>query len=611
MSNPNLSPVERAAQAAWKPQDLRTPWEWAEDNVEVDRSSPMPGKWKSNNSPWVRDLMECAANKTIRFIAVKCSAQSSKTQTLLNLLLWVIGEDPGPTMYVMANKDDAQYFVRDRFAPMLANCETVKKDQLRETKLNFTFRSMPLYFVGAGSPGKLQGKPMKRLFLDEVRNYPPGALETVLKRVTAFGQLSQVFIVSTPDNKGDAVDQAFLRGDQRTFHFPCPKCQAQQQLKLENLKCEHPETLTACKFSEVPGAKENGQWNFEVLGKAVRLVCVKCGHLMTDTHTVRKLICRTGNFIRMNPKAEPSDVSYTWSAMLPWWVSWRGIVKEYLLALESARSGNIEPLRTFITETMGEAWEDRLGVIEDYGFLEARKDDYDYGEVWPQAVRRFMAADKQEKGGEHYWYVVREFGRFGASRLITHGRCNTFAELQEIRKQNNINETSALIDSGYKAQQVYRFCISSNWKAFKGESRDYFLVHMPHPKNPKLTVTVRQFWNRSQAVAYNEQTRAKIGNLPLYMFCNDATNDLLAEYQTGLIGTWTVPKNCSREYLKQQVGDVRREKQDAKGQLSFYWHTVSDNHYRDCERMILTAAVITKVINSAPLPEPKPVVTKA
>lgn len=581
------------------------PWEWAEAHVEVDSSSPMPGKWKANNSPWVKELMECAANKRIRFIAVKCSAQSSKTQTLLNLLLWCIAEDPGPTMYVMANKDDAQDFVRDRFSPMLTNCEPVKKNKLRETKLNFTFRTMPLYFVGAGSPGKLQGKPMKRLFLDEVRNYPPGALETVLKRVTAFGQLAQVFIVSTPGNKGDAVDQAFLRGDQRTIHFPCPKCCTPQQLKLENLKCEHPETLQACKFSEVPGAKVNGQWNFEVLGKAVRLQCVKCGHLMADTPTVRKTICRTAYFIRMNPNAEESDVSMTWSAMLPWWVSWRGIVKEYLLALDAARHGNIEPLRTFITETMGEVWEDRLGVIEDYGFLEARKEDYDYGDVWPQSVRRFMAADKQEKGGEHYWYVIREFGQFGASRLITHGRCSTFAELEEIRKQYNINATSALIDSGYKAQQVYRFCISNNWKAFKGEGRDYYLVHKPHPKNPKQVITVRQIWNKSQAVAYNEQTRARIGNLPLYMFCNDATNDLLAEYQTGLVGTWTIPKNCAREYLKQQVGDVRREKQDAKGRLSFYWHTVADNHLRDCERMILTAAIITNVLNAPPPPVPK------
>lgn len=611
--NANLSPVERAAMAAWKPQDIRLPWEWCEDHVEVDNTSPMPGKWRSSNSPWVKEVMEQAAEKRVRHIAVKCSAQSSKTQTVLGLLGWCICEDPGPTMYVMANKDDAEDFVRDRASPMLDACEPVKALKVRETKLNFTFRTMPLYFLGAGSKGKLQGKPMKRLFLDEVRNYPPGSLETVKKRVTAFGQLAQIFIISTPGNKGDAVDQAFLRGDQRTFHFPCPKCGTLQQLKLEHLKCEHPDTHQACKFEELPGAreldadgKETGRWNFEILGRAIRLQCVsaKCGHLISDTPTERKAICRMGHFIRMNPNAEPCDVSFTWNAMLPWWVSWRGIVKEYLLALDAARMGNIEPLRTFVTETLGEAWEDRLGVIEDFGFLEGRKAEYDYGEVWPAAERRFMAADKQEKGGEHYWYIIRDFGKFGASRLVTHGRCNTFAELEAIRREYKIGDTSALIDSGYKAQQVYRFCLSSKWKAFKGEARDYYLVPKPHPQNPKMTITGRQLWNKSTAVAYNVETKLRIGNLPLYLFCNEATNDLLAEYMTGLVGEWTIPKNTAREFLRQMTGDVRKEHTDSRGVLSYQWHTVSDNHYRDCERMILTAAIIVGIVN-APAPAAK------
>ena len=607
--NPNLSPVERAAMAAWKPQDIRLPWQWCEEHVEVDKTSPMPGMWKSNNSPWVKEVMELAADKRVRFIAVKCSAQSSKTQTVLNLLAWCIAEDPGPTMFVQANKDDAQDFVRDRFSPTLSHCQPAKSLLLRETKLNFTFRTMPLYFVGAGSPGKLQGKPMKRLFLDEVRNYPPGALETVMKRVAAFGQLAQVFIISTPGMKGDAVDQAFQRGDQRTFHFPCPKCGTMQQLKLENLKGEHPDTHQACKFEEVPGARERsedgqetGRWNFDVLGNAIRLQCVKCGHLMADTPTERKTICRSGHFIRMNPNAEPCDVSFTWSALLPWWVSWRGIVKEYLLAVAAAKEGNIEPLKTFVTETLGEAWEDRLGIIEDYGFLKARMFDYSYGEVWPEAQRRFMAADVQEKGGEHYPFVIREFAGFGKSRLVMDGTARTLAELQKIRTDMNIGPTSALIDTGYKAQEIYRFCVSNNWKAFKGESRNYFLVAKPNPANPRLSVAVRQIWNKSVAVVYNPATRAKVANIPLYLMANDAINDELAAYIAGLCGEWTIPKDVTKNYLTELAGDVRKRVTDARGIESTKWFTVGPNHKRDCERMIHAAALITGTL--APPPPP-------
>jgi hypothetical protein len=46
-----MFPDEKAAREAWKPQDLRKPWEWAEDNITVDNTSPMPGRWRSANSP--------------------------------------------------------------------------------------------------------------------------------------------------------------------------------------------------------------------------------------------------------------------------------------------------------------------------------------------------------------------------------------------------------------------------------------------------------------------------------------------------------------------------------------------------------------------------------
>jgi hypothetical protein len=77
-----------------------------------------------------------------------------------------------------------------------------------------SFSAMPFYFVGAGSPSKLQSKPIRWLFLDEVRNYPPGALDTVLKRTRAVWN-SRRLIISTPDRKDDAVYRAYLAGDQR------------------------------------------------------------------------------------------------------------------------------------------------------------------------------------------------------------------------------------------------------------------------------------------------------------------------------------------------------------------------------------------------------------
>jgi hypothetical protein len=48
--------------AACKPADRRPPWEWCEEHVQVDETSPLPGRWRSDASPWVRAVMEDFSN---------------------------------------------------------------------------------------------------------------------------------------------------------------------------------------------------------------------------------------------------------------------------------------------------------------------------------------------------------------------------------------------------------------------------------------------------------------------------------------------------------------------------------------------------------------------
>src|SRR5437867_7826692 len=78
--------------------------------------------------------MEVVADNRVSDIAIKCSAQSSKTQTFLNLACWCVSEDPGPAMWVMAAKDEAETFVRDRAAPTFKNCRLVEGAKIRESK---------------------------------------------------------------------------------------------------------------------------------------------------------------------------------------------------------------------------------------------------------------------------------------------------------------------------------------------------------------------------------------------------------------------------------------------------------------------------------------------
>lgn len=527
--------------------------------------------------------MEVFADNRVTDISVQCSAQSSKTQTVINLCCWAISEDPGPAMWVMASKDDVMDFVRDRFSPTVNACQPAAETIIAEERLEFVFASCPLYFVGAGSPAKLQSKPIRWLFLDEVRNYPPGALDTVLKRTRAFWNTRRL-IISTPSLENDAVDRAFKAGDQRVLHINCPACSQLQPLKLDQLKWDTNEET-----------KPGGNWNFDKLASTIRYECISCGHKIHDTPIERKSLARSTKFVRMNPSAPRHRVSFHWNALVPPWVSWRSVVEEFLTARRAARNGDTSPLKTFVNETLGEPWKDQLGEIEDFDFLLARKADYDFGDEWSEEIVRFMSADRQAYGGEHYWYVIRAFGRLGHSRLVAYGRCNSTLELEEIRKAHGVPIANRVIDSGFKASEVYRFCRSTGWKPFKGDDAECFII-----KDKAFERAVRRIWQKTLVdPAFGTRLQGRVKPLPLYRWSNPSFKDLLFEHMTGLVGEWTFPHTIGRDYLKQVTAEVRVEERDARGHLRYRWHQrAKDNHLLDCELMLMVAAAIAGLVTS-------------
>lgn len=583
-----MSPLVKGFSLAVRPSDRRPPWQWCEDHVVVDSTSPMPGKWRSDSSPWVREVMEEFADNRVQDISVMCSAQSSKTQTLMGCLCWAISEDPGPGMWVMAAKDEAKTFVRDRVTPTLEGCKLVAEQIQTAESLEFTFATMPLYFAGAGSPSKLQSKPIRWLILDEVRNYPPGALDTVLKRTRAFWNSRRV-IVSTPDMENDAVDRAFKAGDQRVFHIKCPNCAQLQPMKWEQMK------WTKNEFT-----KPGGVWDFDALATTIHFECVSCKHRIQDTPMERKALARDGKFVKMNPGAPKHRVSFQWNAMLPPWVRWRSLVEEFINARDAIRKGDVKPMKTFVNETLGEPWKDQLGEIEDFDFLLARRGDWQFGDAWPEERVRFMSADRQAAGGEHYWYVIRAFSVTGKSRLISYGRCNTIAELEKIRIDNNVPAANCGMDSGYKASEVYRFCQATGWKAFKGDDADYFTTAIRLAQDPSKKRVVRRLYQKSSVdPAFGTRLQGRVRALPLWRWSNPGLKDLLFSHMTGFVSGWELPSEIGRDYLKQLSAEHRVEEKDARGHVKYRWHQKhKDNHLLDCELMIMVMALITNLVQS-------------
>ncbi|HNQ90700.1 MAG TPA: phage terminase large subunit family protein [Verrucomicrobiota bacterium] len=429
--------------------------------------------------------------------------------------------------------------------------------------------------------------PWRSLTADEIRNYAPGRLEMLLKRTRSFWN-SRRFLISTPGTKGDAMDTAYRAGDQRVWNFECPACGQLQPLKFEQLKWDSNDMT-----------KPEGKWRFDALAETIRFECAGCGHRIKDTPVDRRWIENHGRFVPQNPNAPRSRVSYTWNALLPHWIEWRSIIEECLAAVDAMRvGGDIEPMFTFVTETLGEPWDlDRWMVTGDDYLLE-RKGDYDFGDPWPLEQTRFLAADRQARGGEHYFWVARAFGPGAASRLLAYGRCATTTDLEQIRQQLKVPLVNAMIDSGLKASEVYRFCMGAGWKAMKGDEAEWFLG-----QDPRTRKTVRRTWRRVLVDPNLGSRKSRAPrHLPLFQWSNPSIKDHLALFTHGVVGQWTIPKQTGRDYIEQMTAEVREEREDSRGRIKVLWiQKRRDNHYLDCELMIDAAAVISGGLKPAQL----------
>lgn len=610
------NPVSYAAALAWKPADLRPPWQWAEENYYIPVSS-MPGRWRSDNSPWVKQLMEDFADNSVEQITVLCSAQSAKTETMLVLLNWIVAEDPSPTMWVTSSDEEALKFANERLMPSLRMCPPVAKqipvDRTLAKSMEILFPTMMLEAVGANSKAKLQSRSRRFLLLDEVRNWPAWALPMVRARATTWWN-SRIVILTTPEKERDTVHMQFLEGTQFHYHVPCLNpagCDYRGPLDWANMRAEHPTERTAddrpkcVKWADLPNARGNdGVWNFDVIAPHVRYVCPRCGHLQSDHPQARRRLTHEGNWVAHNPNAPTiprKKRSYTWNALLPTWIKWASLVQQFILAENALEFGDHEPLKAFITEKLGQPWQDRLRFAKSEGYLDARVSNFDPKAPWPNEARRFMMIDVQGKGGRHFYYSIHAFAQGGHHRVLHWGKAWSVEELRSEAVEWKVPPANVGIDSGHWASEVYGYIMESGvlssgdyaWKAMKGDKAPHYLVE-----------GVRQPWTWSWVDPFlgdKDKRQGTVRPLRQVLFSKLAMLDRAEAAMRGLGPTLEICEGgpVLHEYKMQLTAYERFEKpKKASGEIVVEWiQKRPDDHWSSTFRMAMVSAIATGLMD--------------
>ena len=353
----------------WRLPERIPPWKWCEENVKNIPYSPIPGHFKSANSPWVREAMEAMSDPDIRLVSIVAPVQSSKTIGAELCLCYIVANFPGPCLWLSQTDADAKDQAEARLHKLFSECDAVKKlfpadRHKKKTQTVFFSNGMTLWVLGAHAKSNLQSRSIRWLIGDETWQWPNGHMQQAEARVTAFFLLGKCIFLSQGGMENDDTHRKFETTDMREWEFKCPKCGKYQPYKWSNIEWDK-------NYRD-----GEGRMDFAKVRSSVRLVCEFCKHEIADSDANRRLLNSSAKFVPQNPNAPTTKAGFHWNSLAS--MSWGELAEMYLRAKESCRRGDLEDLKNFYQKRLALPW----GDLEEDFTLDISPSGYRMGDDW-------------------------------------------------------------------------------------------------------------------------------------------------------------------------------------------------------------------------------------
>jgi phage terminase large subunit GpA-like protein len=590
-----MSAIDEIWKRVWRVPDRRPPWQWCEDHISAIPYSPTPGRFRSEHSPWLREVMEALVDPAVRLVSIMASVQTGKTTAPELTLCYIIANLPGPALWLDQTDDDAKDVSQSRLQKLFEVCAPVEtllptgvhRHRRKHSSVQFN-NGMTLWILGAHNKTNLQRRSIRWLIGDETWRWPEGHMAEAEARVTAFGWLGKCIFLSQGGEENDDTHRKFLTTDQREWTWCCTECATRQPWRWESVE-----------WSKT--AKDDaGEWDFAEVRRTTSMRCEACGHHYDDHDRTRRLLNATGSFVSQNPRAAAENVGFHWNALCA--MSWGALAELYLRAKAAARKGDLSLLMQFYQKRLGLPWRE---WDEDYK-VEVVRSGYKRGETWEEEggidrggriIESSVAADGApapvplrvltvDCQMDHLFAVVRSWSATGSSRLVWHERILTFTDVETLQERFGIHSSLVFLDAGHATYDVYRECSKRGWVALIGDRRPVY-AHKGRD-------------GRTQMRFYSPRRKVVLGaskGCNVHYWSNLNIKDTLARLrrnQDPAKGpTWEVPDDVGEDYLAQLESEHRTKEKGV-----WMWKQIGNrpNHYLDCEAMQACAATMLKIV---------------
>lgn len=556
-----------AISAALKAPEKLTVSQWAEKYRILDESSNFSGRWSNDITPYLVGIMDSFNDPYIQEINFVKPTQVGGTEAMLNMLGWIIMDNPSPTMIIYPTDDLAKDTSNDRIKPSLTKTPEIAERFYKNAskELNIKFRGMSVYLRGSNSPSKLASKPIKFLFFDEIDKMEGATRKEASpynlakERTRTYTYSKKIYTTSTPTIKTNYVWTIHEAADeQRCFYVPCPHCGEYIVLRWKQIH-----------FRD----DENGELTNEERVKDAVYVCQECGSGITDKDKIKMLRKGEWRDTKKTCVGKARRVSFWLNALYSRFLTWSEIALEFLNSKDDP-----DKLQNFVNSWLAETWEDTKLKTSAELILERQTDLPEFKiPNWCKILTG--GVDVQENC--MYW-TIRAFGDHITSQNVAHGQTYSFNEVEQVMNLQYETEDGVpvvvnlcLVDSGYNADATYDFCAqNADWALpSKGSSN-------PMQSHYKFSTV-----NKTASMAYG---------MNLVIVDTDKYKDMIASRmrRENGSGSWMVYKGCDREYADQVTSEHKiKVKNGRKTTLQWVKKTShADNHYLDCEVYAMAAA---------------------
>jgi hypothetical protein len=482
--------------SAWSPPSDLCCWQWVEENVELGNDSDIKGRVSFDWVPMSRFFLDACQSRIAKRICLMVSAQSAKTKNVEFFLMWKVRNQPDETIWYQDDNVAAKTFFKTRLYPNLEDCEAIRpllpsrRDHKSQTLIQFD--TMNLYVLGANKKTNRERITAATVLCDEVRNYPPGAMQGIRNRYKTIRNYKEI-IFSTAGMEDDELHRTFKDGTQHMFFWACPQCSHRQTFRFgRKATVLYPNTRECGGMvwdDNDTTHPSDGVWNYEEVAKTVRYECEnpECKHRFKNSDKLA--LIKTIEPVQTNPMASPEQISMHWNEMyMPWeQCDWDKIVIKFLKAKVAASRGDKEPLKVIVQESFGEPWVDEETAIRDLPVTICTEPPQ--GKHWEHQDYIFMLVDVQRMG---FWVLVQCWSKTGLDYCVWAGELRTWDEVQLKQEEYGVPNGCVYVDCGDRNREVFaeavlrgkrttivhegrQIEIWDTWWCTKGEDRDHYL----------------------------------------------------------------------------------------------------------------------------------------